>query len=79
MAQPEKVFKQGSCSAAVFVNRVNKNGKTMEMRSVLLQKGYKDRDGQWKTTSSFGINELPKILLAASKAYDYLTTTEGVE
>jgi hypothetical protein len=66
MAQPEKVFKQGCCSAAVFVNRVNKNGKTMEMRSVLLQKGYKDMDGQWKMTSSFGINELPKILFAAS-------------
>ncbi|MGA1869826.1 MAG: hypothetical protein ACMUJM_14925 [bacterium] len=63
MAQPEKTFKQGCCSASVFLNRISKNGKTMEMRSVALQKRYKDKDGNWQTTSNYGINELPKLIL----------------
>ena len=45
MAQPEKVFKQGCCSAAIFVNRIKKNGIDKEIKSVALQKRYKDRDG----------------------------------
>ena len=79
MAQPEKVFKQGCCSASVFVNTIDKDGRQINVRSVSLQRSYKDRDGKWQTTSSYGVNELPKLIMAATKAYDYLTAVEGSE
>jgi len=76
MTQPEKTFKQGCCSASVFVNNINKNGHKAELRKVLIQKSYRDKDGKWQATNSFGINELPKLIMAATKAYDYLTSKE---
>ena len=77
MAQPEKSFRQGSCSASVFPNEIQKNGKTIQMPKFSVQKSYKDKDG-WKNTNSYGINDLPKLALVAQKAYEYLTAREGV-
>ena len=79
MAQPEKRFKHGACSATVFVNGIKKNGRDIEMKTVSLQRTYKDKDGNWQSTNSYGINDLPKLILAASKAYDYLTSKESAE
>ena len=79
MAQPEKTFKQGCCTASVFVNRISKNGQNMEIRKVSLQKSYSDKDGNWQATNSYGINELPKLIVVAAKVYDHLTTMEGAE
>jgi hypothetical protein len=78
MVQPEKNFRQGSCSASVFSNEIRKNGKTMKMQSVSIQRSYKNGDG-WKNTNSYGVNDLPKLIIAAGKAYDYLTAREGAE
>ena len=73
MAEPEKTFNQGSCRAAVFANEIKQNGKTAIFRNVSIQKRYKDKDGNWQNTNSFGVNDLPKLVLIATKAYDYLT------
>lgn len=73
MAEPEKTFNQGSCRAAVFANEIKQNGKTAIVRNVAIQKRYKDKDGNWQNTNSFGVNDLPKLVLIATKAYDYLT------
>ena len=78
MAQPEKTFRQGSCSASVFVNGIEKNGKSIELKKVTVQRSYKGMDG-WKNTNSYGINDLPKLALVANKAYEYLTAKEGPE
>ncbi len=73
MAEPEKTFNQGSCRAAVFANEIKQNGKTAIFRNVAIQKRYKDKDGNWQNTNSFGVNDLPKLVLIATKEYDYLT------
>ena len=76
MAQPEKKFKVGACTASVFVNEVaTENGKTA-MRSVSLQKTYKDKEGNFQHSSSFRANELPKAILALTKAYEYLVSDD---
>lgn len=74
--KPVKIFRQGSCSASVFANEVRKNGKSFPMQKVSVQKSYKDGD-EWKNTSSYDINDLPKLALVASKAYEFLTCKEG--
>ena len=60
MAQPEKTFRQGSCSASIFANEIQKNGKRIKMQRVSVQRSYKDQEG-WKNTNSYGINDLPKL------------------
>jgi hypothetical protein len=76
MAQPEKRFKAGSCEAAVFENEIVRDGQTISVKKVAIQKRYKDKDNEWKSTHSLDQNDIPKMMLALSKAYEYLTLRE---
>ena len=79
MAKPEKRFKVGACTASVFVNEVTERNGTGIMKSVSLQRAYKDKAGNFQHTTSFKANDIPKAILALSKAYDYLVSEEGAE
>jgi hypothetical protein len=73
MAQPEKRFKAGSCEAAVFENEIVRDGNTVSVKKVAIQKRYKDKDDEWKSTHSLDKNDIPKMMLALLKAYEYVT------
>ena len=73
MAEPEKTFEQGSCKASIFANEITQNGQTTTIKKVTIQRRYMDKDGNWQNTNSYGVNDLPKLVLVATKAYDYLT------
>ena len=49
------------------------------LRSISLQRVYKDKDGKFQHTTSFKVNDIPKAVLALRKAYEYLTVDETVE
>lgn len=72
MARPEKRFRCGGCDAAVFENEISRGGKTLKVKKVSFQKRYKNSEGEWKTTYSLDVNEIPKAILVLSKAYEYL-------
>ena len=74
MAQPEKVFRHGGCSASVFINEVTRDGQSRQVRSVSFQKRYLDKNGEWQSTAHLNVNDLPKAVLALNKAYDYITS-----
>ena len=71
--QPEKVFQYGAVRASVFMNEVSSDGRSFEVPKVCVQKRYKDKQGEWQSSSSFDLNDLPKLATAAQKAYEYLT------
>jgi hypothetical protein len=71
--QPEKKFSTGAISATVWKNTgTSKDGKPFESHSVSLQRRYKDKTGQWQTTNSLRLNDLPKVALVVEEAYKYL-------
>ena len=72
MAKPEERFRCGACEAAVFQNEIERAGKTIKLKKVSFQKRYKNTDGDWKSTYSLDVNEIPKAILVLSKAYEYL-------
>ena len=76
MAQPEKRFKCGSCEVAIFENEINKNDRMIKIKKTSIQKRYKNSEGEWKSTYSLDMNDIPKMILALSKAYEYLTMGE---
>ena len=76
MAQPEKRFKCGACEAAIFENEITRNGKMVKLKKVAIQKRYKNSQEEWKSTNSLDKNDIPKMLLALFKAYEYLTMGE---
>ncbi len=71
--KPEAVFKVGAVRASVFRNTISQQGKEVTLPKVVLEVRYKDKAGEWQSTNSFSLNELPKAILALEKAYDYLT------
>ena len=75
MAQPEKTFRIGHCSASVFVN----TGKERErsFRSVVIQRSYKDDSDEWKTSSSFGLADLPAAIHVLRLAFDHVAQHEA--
>ncbi|MDY6839482.1 MAG: hypothetical protein SWH78_16070 [Thermodesulfobacteriota bacterium] len=77
MAKPEKRFKCGSCETSIFENEINAGGKSVKLKKVSFQKRYMKADGQWASTSSLDQNDIPKAILALSKAYEYLVMGAG--
>ena len=76
MGKPEKSFRCGSCDAAVFENEITAGRKTIKVKKVSFQKRYKDANGDWKNTNSLDVNDLPKAILALTKAYEYLVLSD---
>ena len=74
MAQPEMIFKNGGCNAAIFSKEITRGDRTFQIRSVSFQKRYMDKAGEWQTSSSLDVTDLPKAVLVINKAYDYLTS-----
>ena len=77
MARPEKRFRCGGCEAAIFENEIVRGDKTVKVKKVSFQKRYRNADGEWKTTHSLDVNDIPKAKLVLSKAYEYLVLVSG--
>jgi hypothetical protein len=69
---PEKKFKAGAVSATVWLNEREDNGKKISYRTVNVERSYLDKDGNWQSTSSLRVSDLPKARLVIDKAYEYL-------
>ena len=69
---PEKKFRAGSVSATVWIN-TNEKGS---FPSVQLGRSYLDKEKNWKETSSFGINDVPKAIVVLNEAYRYVSMRE---
>lgn len=69
---PEKKFRAGGCSATVFVNQFQTPTGMKAARNVVLERTYKDQDGQFQTSKSFSMNDIPKAILALQQAYQYI-------
>lgn len=78
MAQPEKTFRIGSCSASVFVNTSGDktDDKQRSFRNVSLQRRYRD-DGKWKSSNSFTLGDLPAAIAVLNMALDYVASQEA--
>ena len=59
--QPLARFRAGQISCAIWENEINVNGAAKTVLKAGVSRRYKDRDGNWKSSQSFGRNE---ILLA---------------
>lgn len=72
---PIAKFRAGGIHVAIWAN-AGKDG--LSYQTVSIDKNYKVGD-EWRTTKSFRANELPKVILALQKAYEYLALKEQPE
>ena len=66
---PDKKFKAGPVTATVWKG-VSPKGSVYY--NVQIGRSYKDKDNNWKNTSSMRENDVPKALVLLQKAYEYV-------
>ena len=66
--KPVNEFKVGRVRAAVWANE-SENGVWF---SVSFSRLYKDKDGNWKDSTSFSRDDLPLLMKAADQAHTFL-------
>ena len=74
---PEKRFVAGAISATVWRNSAQKDGKDVSFETISLSRNFKDKEGNWQSTPSMRLNDLPKASIVLNKAYEYLTFREA--
>ncbi len=74
---PEKRFRAGAISATVWNNETVKDGKVFTYSTISFTRNYQDAKGEWNTTNSLRVNDLPKARLVLDKAYEYLMLKEA--
>jgi hypothetical protein len=74
---PEKKFKAGSVSATIWLNSgQDSEGKLTQFRTIAFERSYLDKEGNWQSTNSLRLTDIPKGILVLNKAYEYLVLKE---
>lgn len=74
---PKKKYRAGAISATVWENKGKKiNGEDTSYETISLVRVYQDKEGNWKSTNSFRLNDLPKVQLLMQKVYSDLVLKE---
>ncbi len=75
---PEKKFSTGAIVASVWDNQgKNKEGLDVTFKSISLQRRYMDKNGEWQSTNSLRVNDLPKASLILQKAFEYIVLKDN--
>lgn len=75
-SKPTTVLRIGSVSASTFEHEVESEGRKRTIRSVSLQRRYKDGD-ETKYSSSFGIAEIPLAIRVLQLAQRQIEDAEA--
>lgn len=75
---PEKKFIAGAVSATIWNNTGMQSdaGEEHSFQTISLSRNYKNKAGEWQSTNTLRINDLPKASIVLNKAYEYLTLKE---
>ncbi len=75
---PEKKFRAGAISATIWQNDgQRKDGTVASFNTISFERGYKDKEGNWKSTSSLRVADIPRAVVVLNKAYEYLVMKQG--
>ncbi len=70
---PEKKFRAGAIAATIWQNECQrKDGTPAVFNTISFERGYKDKEGNWKSTSSLRVADIPRAVVVLNKAYEYI-------
>ena len=73
--KPLAKFRAGQVSCALWENEITVNGNTKTVLKASIQRRYKTDEG-WKSSTSFGRNEIPLAIYCLEKAFDKIVQEE---
>jgi hypothetical protein len=76
---PVAKFKAGQVSAAIWENEVQMPRGTVKILKATVQRRYKDRGGQWQSSTSFSRNEIPLAIHCLQKSFERIIEIQNEE
>ena len=76
MTKPLKSSAAGGVRAAIWENEIQVNGSAKTMLKATIERRYRDKDGSWKSTTSFSRNEIPLAVYCLEKAFEAIIEEE---
>ena len=77
--RPVAKFRAGQVSAAIWENEITVNGKKMATLKATVERRFKDKDGQWKSSNSFARNEIPLAIYCLQKSFEHIIGSQQEE
>ena len=74
--KPSKIFRIGSVSGSIFENVIDGDGGKKTVRSLSLQRSFKDGD-EWRYSTSFGIADIPVAIRVLELAQQHIEAAEA--
>lgn len=76
--KPLQKFSAGSISCAIWANEATVDGRNVQMLKATVERRFKDASGTWKSSGSFGRNEIPLVMYCLEKAFAYMIEERSV-
>jgi hypothetical protein len=73
---PVAKFRAGQISSAVWRNEIQVKGKAITVLKATVQRRYKDKEGNWQSSGSFGRNEIPLAIHCLQQAFEKIIETQ---
>lgn len=74
---PVKEFRAGTICASIWTKAETRDGRSVTQHSIRVQKRYRDeRTGDWKTTTYFRPEDMPRLALVANRVFEHVTLRE---
>ncbi len=80
MNKPVAKFRAEQITCALWENEmVLPTGGTKTMLNATFERRYKDKNDQWKSSNSFGRNEIPLVKYCLDRAFEAITEEQNVQ
>ena len=66
---PMKKWNAGQVSCALWNNEIKVDGRSASMLKASIERRYKDKDDNWKSSTSFSRNEIPLAIYCLQQAF----------
>ena len=77
--RPLAKFKAGGVVCAVWENEAQIGGQTKTVLKATVERRYKDSDGSWKSTGSYGRNEIPLVRHVLQQAFELMLQEKSMK
>lgn len=74
--RPVKEFRMGSVRISLWENRVEQDGMAVARHSATLNKRYRDKEGQWRDTTTLFADDLLRVAMLAQQAAVWMDVKE---
>jgi hypothetical protein len=59
-------------SYALWEDEIGVNGRKVKVLKATVERRYKDKDGEWKSSGSFARKEIPLVIWCLQRAFDHM-------